>query len=45
MGRRCSTRGKDENLYENLVGKPHGKILIWKPRNRCEDNTKINLNK
>ena len=32
-----------ENLYRVLVGKPEGKRPLVRPRQRREDNIKINL--
>jgi hypothetical protein len=33
-----STRGRNENAYKILVGKPEGKRLLARPRHRWEAN-------
>ena len=43
MGGACSTYGKSRGVYRVLVGKPEGKRPLGRPRRRCEDNIKMNL--
>jgi len=43
MGGACSTFGERRDLYRVLVGKPEGKRPIGRPRRRCEDNIKMDL--
>jgi hypothetical protein len=40
MGRECSTRGENRNVYRILVGKSEGKRQLGRPR-RWEDNIKM----
>jgi len=35
--------GKKRGLYRVLVGKPEGKRPLGRPRRRCEDNIKMDL--
>jgi hypothetical protein len=35
--------GTDENSYSTLVGKPEGKISLGRPRQRWEDNIRIEI--
>jgi hypothetical protein len=39
MGGACSKYGSEERRIQDLVGKPEGK----RPRRRCEDNIKMDL--
>jgi hypothetical protein len=43
MGRACSTHGEKRDAYRILVGKPEGKRSLGIPRNRWEDNIKMDL--
>jgi hypothetical protein len=43
MGRACSTKGAKRNAYRILVGKPEGKRPLGRPRDRWEDNIKVDL--
>jgi hypothetical protein len=43
MGRIFSTNGEKKNVYRILVGKPEGKKLLGRPRNRWVDNIIVNL--
>jgi hypothetical protein len=43
MGRACSTHGEKRNSYRVLVGKPERKRPLGRPRNRMEDNIKMDL--
>jgi len=43
MGGACSVYGEDSVVYRVLVGKPKGKRLLGRPRCRCEDNIKMDL--
>jgi hypothetical protein len=43
MGGACSTYGKSRGVYRVLVRKPEGKRLLGRPRRRCEDNIKMDL--
>ena len=44
MGDACSAyRGERRGVYRVLVGKPEGKRPIGRPRRRCEDNIKMDL--
>jgi hypothetical protein len=43
MGRECSTNGEKRNAYKILVGKPEGKKLLGRPRDRWVDNIKMDL--
>jgi hypothetical protein len=42
MGRACRLREK-RNAYRILIGKPHGKRPLERPRHRWEDNIKMGL--
>jgi hypothetical protein len=33
----------EERVYRLLVGKPEGKRTLGRPRRRCEDNIRMNL--
>ena len=35
--------GEDRGVYRVLVGKPEGKRPLGRPRHRCEDNIKLDL--
>jgi hypothetical protein len=35
--------GEDRGVYRVLVGKPEGKSPLGRPRRRCEDNIKMDL--
>jgi len=35
--------GKRRGVYRVLVGKPEGKRPLGRPRRRCEDNIKVDL--
>jgi hypothetical protein len=35
--------GEDRGVHRVLVGKPEGKRLLGRPRRRCEDNIKMDL--
>jgi hypothetical protein len=35
--------GEDRGVYRVLVGKPEGKMPLWRPRHRWEDNIKMDL--
>jgi len=43
MGGACSTYGEMKSLYRVLVGKPERKIPFGRPRERWEDNIKMDL--
>jgi hypothetical protein len=43
MGGECSTLGKNENAYNNLVAKLEGKRPIGRPRFTWEDNIRTDL--
>jgi hypothetical protein len=43
MSKLCSTHGRCENVYKNLVGKPEGKISHGKNMSRREDNIRMNF--
>jgi len=30
-------------MYKDLVGKPEGTRPLWRPRRRCEDNIKMDI--
>jgi hypothetical protein len=42
MGRECTTHGEKINACRVFVGKPDGRRLLGRPRNRWEDNIKMN---
>ena len=35
--------GEERGVYRVLVGKPEGKILLWRPRHRWVDNIRMDL--
>jgi hypothetical protein len=35
--------GEERGLYTVLVGKPEGKRPLWRPRRRCVDNIRMDL--
>jgi len=35
--------GERRGVFRVLVGKPEGKRPLWRPRYRCEDNIKMDL--
>ena len=37
--------GEDRGVHRVLVGKPEGKRPLGRPRRRCEDNIKLDLQK
>jgi len=43
MGWACSAYGGDERCIQGLVGKRQGKRPLGRPRNRWENNIKIDL--
>jgi hypothetical protein len=43
MGGARGMYGRERNLYRVLVGKPEGRRLFGRSRQRREDNIKINL--
>jgi hypothetical protein len=43
MGRECSTHGAKINAYRILVGKPEEKRPLGRPRDKWENNIKIDL--
>ena len=43
MGGACSTYGGEQRCIQGLVGKPEGKRPHGKPRRRCGDNIKMDL--
>jgi hypothetical protein len=43
MSRACSKHGEKRNTYAILVGKPERNRPLGIPRNRWEDNIKIDL--
>ena len=43
MGRACRVYLGEERRIQGLVGKPEGKRLLGRPRRRCEDNIKMDL--
>ena len=43
MGGVCSTYGVMRGLYRVLVGKPEGRRPLGRPRQRWEDNIKMDL--
>jgi hypothetical protein len=43
MGGECSTYGKRRGVYRVLMGKPEGRRPLGRPRRRCEDNIKMDL--
>jgi hypothetical protein len=43
MGGACSTDGEEIGVYRVLVGKPEGKRPLGRPRQRWEDNIRMDL--
>jgi uncharacterized protein YlaI len=43
MCRECSMHVDTRNAYRVSMGKPEGKKPLRKPRNKCEDNFKVDL--
>ena len=43
MGGACSAYGGEKRRIHVFVGKPEGKRPLWRPRNRWEDNIKMDL--
>jgi len=43
MGGALARKGNRRGLYRVLVRKPEGKRQLWRPRHRCENNIKIDL--
>jgi len=43
MGGTCSTYGKRRGVYRFLMGKPEGRRPLGRPRRRCEDNIKMDV--
>jgi len=43
MGGACSTYEERRDVYRVLVGKPEGKIPFGRPRNRWDNNIKMDL--
>jgi hypothetical protein len=43
MGGTCSAYGGEERLILGFVGKPEGKRSLGRPRRRCKDNLKMDL--
>ena len=43
MGGACSAYGENRGVHRVLVGKPQGKRPLGRPRRRCEDNIKMDL--
>jgi hypothetical protein len=43
MDRACSRYGDKRGIYTVLVGKPEGKTSLGRPRDRLEDNIKLDL--
>jgi hypothetical protein len=43
LGGACSTNGEKRNAYRLLVGKPEGKRPLGRPRRRCVDNIRTDL--
>jgi len=43
MGGACSAYGDRRGVYGVLVVKPEGKRPLGRPRRRCEDNIKMDL--
>jgi hypothetical protein len=41
MGRACSTHGEKRNAYRLLVERPEEKRPLGRPKQRWEDNTKM----
>ena len=45
MGRACSQNGRSKSAFKILTGKPTENSPLVRPRRRCEDNIRMNLNK
>ena len=45
MGGACSAYGEKKGVYRVLLGKPEGNRRPGRPRRRCDDNIKIDLQK
>jgi hypothetical protein len=43
LGRTSRTHGEKRNTYRILVGNPHGKRPLGRPRRRWEENTETEL--
>ena len=43
MGWGVACMGEERGVYRVLVGKPEGKRPLGRPRHRCEDNIRMNL--
>jgi hypothetical protein len=43
MGGACGVYGEERVVHMVLVGKPEGKRPLGKPRRRCENNIKMDL--
>jgi len=43
MGGACGPNGEKSGLYRVLVGKPVGKRQLGRPRHRCDDKIKMDL--
>jgi len=43
MGGACSIMGEGKGVYRVLVVKPEGKRPLRRPRRRCDDNFKMDL--
>ena len=43
MGGACSAYGERTGVYRILMGKPEGKRPLGRPRNRWEDNMKLDI--
>ena len=43
MGRACSQNGGRKESFQNVTGKPTGKIHLGRPRRRWEDNIRMDL--
>ena len=43
MGSVCSQNGEGRSGFKILTGKPRGKRLLGRPRNRWEDNIKMDI--
>jgi hypothetical protein len=43
MGWACGAYGEERGVYRLLVGKPEGKTPLRRPRRRCVDNVRMDL--
>jgi hypothetical protein len=43
MGGACSTCGEKRGAYRILMGRPEGRRPLGRPRRRCDDNIKMDL--